>query len=148
MLQDQFRLDGMARQRINTPLITRHWDDLLRVAGSLQMGTVNASELIRALQRGSKLSTLAQAIGELGRIAKTLHLLAYLSDETYRRRILTQLNRGEGRHRLARAVFYGQRGELRQRYREGQEDQLGGVGVRGWWSTSWSYGTRAIWRPP
>src|SRR5262249_12615293 len=48
--------------------------------------------------------------------------------ETYRRRILTQLNRGEGRHRLARAVFHGQRGEVRQRYREGQEDQLGALG--------------------
>jgi TnpA family transposase len=126
---DYGALNGLARQRINTPLIARHWDDLLRVAGSLQMGTVSASELIRALQRGSKLSALARAIGELGRIAKTLHLLAYVDDETYRRRILTQLNRGEGRHRLARAVFYGQRGELRQRYREGQEDQLGALGL-------------------
>ena len=44
-------------------------------------------------------------------------------------RILTQLNRGEGRHRLARAIFHGQRGELRQRYREGQEDQLGALGL-------------------
>jgi len=26
-------------------------------------------------------------------------------------------------------VFYGQRGELRQRYREGQEDQLGALGL-------------------
>jgi len=53
---------------------------------------------------------------------QTLFLLAYIDDEGYRRRILVQLKRGEGRHRLARAVFHGQRGELRQRYREGQED--------------------------
>jgi hypothetical protein len=45
--------------------------------------------------------------------------------------ILTQLNRGEGRHSVARAVFHGQRGELRQRYREGQEDQLGALGLVG-----------------
>jgi len=32
-----------------------------------------------------------RAIAELGRIAKTLYLLAYLDDEPYRRRILTQL---------------------------------------------------------
>ncbi len=43
--------------------------------------------------------------------------------------MLTQLNRGESRHSLARAIFYGQRGELRQRYREGQEDQLGALGL-------------------
>jgi hypothetical protein len=41
----------------------------------------------------------------------------------------TQLNRGEDRHRLGRAVFHGKRGELRQRYREGQEDQLGNIGL-------------------
>jgi hypothetical protein len=30
---------------------------------------------------------------------------------------------------LARAVFHGKRGELRQRYRQGQEDQLGALGL-------------------
>ncbi len=112
-----------------TTLIERNWDDLLRVAGSLKMGTVSASELMRALQGGSRLSTLGRAIGEVGRIAKTLYLLRYVDDETYRRRILIQLNRGEGRHSLARATFHGQKGELRQRYREGQEDQLGALGL-------------------
>jgi hypothetical protein len=62
-------------------------------------------------------------------VAKTLYLLNYLDDESYRRRILTQLNRGESRHGVARAIFQRQRGELRQRYREGQEDQLGALGL-------------------
>jgi hypothetical protein len=53
----------------------------------------------------------------------------YIADENKRRRTLTQLNRGEDRHKLARAVFHGKRGELRQRYREGQEDQLGALGL-------------------
>ena len=65
----------------------------------------------------------------MGKINKTLYLLAYIDDEAYRRRILTQLNRGETRHSLARNTFYGQKGELRQRYREGQEDQLGALGL-------------------
>ncbi|MGW3209137.1 Tn3 family transposase [Streptomyces sp. NPDC001135] len=34
-----------------------------------------------------------------------------------------QLNIAEARHRLARRVFFGQRGELRQHYRKGMEDQ-------------------------
>jgi hypothetical protein len=38
-------------------------------------------------------------------------------------------DRGEGRHSLGRAIFHGKRGELRQRYREGQEDQLGALGL-------------------
>jgi TnpA family transposase len=126
---DYGALDGLARQRINIPRIERNWDDLLRVAGSLKMGTVSASELIRGLQGRGRPSTLGRAIGELGRVAKTLYLLNYLDDEAYRRRILTQLNRGESRHAVARAIFHGQRGELRQRYREGQEDQLGALGL-------------------
>lgn len=65
----------------------------------------------------------------MGRIIKTLYLLPYIDDETYRRHLLTQLNRGEGRHSLARVTFHGQRGEVRQRYREGQEDQLGALGL-------------------
>ena len=122
-------LNGLARHRLNSKLIIQNWDDLLRVAGSLKLGTLRASELIRALQRGSKRSLLARALGELGRIPKTLHLLTFIDEPFYRRRILTQLNRGEGRHRLARKCFHGQRGELRQRYREGQEDQLGALGL-------------------
>ncbi len=85
---------------------------------------------MRALQGGrSRPSALARAIAEVGRIAKTLYLLCYIDDENYRRKILTQLNRGEGRHAVARVIFHGQRGELRQRYREGQEDQLGALGL-------------------
>ncbi len=122
-------LDNLARQTVKTELIEQNWDDMLRVAGSLKWGTVSATEIMRVLHRGKKPSTIAKAIGELGKITKTLYLLNYVDDEAYRRRILTQLNRGESRHSLARAVFYGRRGELRQRYREGQEEQLGTLGL-------------------
>lgn len=102
---------------------------MLRIAGSLKLGTVRASELIRSLLKSERPSSLAQAIIEVGRINKTLHLLNYIDDEDYRRRILNQLNRGEGRHSVARTICYGQRGEIRKRYREGQEDQLGALGL-------------------
>lgn len=122
-------LDYLARHVVRLDRIRRNWDDFLRVAGSLKMGTVRASELMRSLLTTERPSTLARAIADLGRIPKTLHLLRLITDEGYRRSILTQLNRGEGRHSLAREVFHGRRGELRQRYREGQEDQLGALGL-------------------
>ncbi|MEJ7843537.1 MAG: Tn3 family transposase [Rubrobacter sp.] len=37
-------LNGLARNRIKTDLIAENWDDLLRVAGSLKLGTVTASD--------------------------------------------------------------------------------------------------------
>lgn len=126
---DYGALSNIGRHPIRPQLIAAHWDDMLRVAGSLKHGEVRASELMHALQRGGHSSTLATAIGELGRIIKTLYLLAYIDDEDYRRRILRQINRGEGRHALARSVFFGKKGELRKKYREGQEDQLGALGL-------------------
>lgn len=62
-------------------------------------------------------------------ISKTQHTLTYIDDEAKRRSTLIQLNRGEGRHSVGRAVFHGKRGELRQHYREGQEDQLSALGL-------------------
>jgi TnpA family transposase len=126
---DYGALDGLAANRINTRLIAEHWDDLLRLAGSLKLGVVRAAGLTRTLQTNDRPTRLARALQELGRLVKSLYLLRYVDDEGYRRHILTQLNRHEGRHRLARAIFHGKRGELRQRYRDGQEDQLGSLGL-------------------
>jgi len=126
---DYGTLNEIARGSINTDRIEQHWDDMLRIAGSLKLGTIRASELIRSLLKSDKPSSLAKAIIEAGRINKTLYLLNYIDDEDYRRRILVQLNRGEGRHEVARNICYGQRGEIRKRYREGQEDQLGALGL-------------------
>jgi TnpA family transposase len=122
-------LDELAANKINIKLIAEHWDDLLRLAGSLKLGVVRAAGITRTLQTNDRPTKLARALQELGRLAKTLYLLRFIDDESYRRRILVQLNRGEGRHQLARTIFHGKRGELRQRYREGQEDQLGALGI-------------------
>ena len=122
-------LDELASNRINMRLVAEHWDDLLRLAGSLKLGVVRAAGLTRTLQTNDRPTRLARALQELGRLVKTLYLLRFIDDESYRRRILVQLNRGEGRHQLARIIFHGKRGELRQRYREGQEDQLGALGL-------------------
>ena len=103
-------LDELARGCVDLSKIESHWDEMMRVAGSLKLGTIHASELIRSLLRSTRPSGLAQAIMEVGRVNKTLYLLNYIDDEDYRRRILTQLNRGEGRHAVARAICYGQRG--------------------------------------
>jgi TnpA family transposase len=104
---------------------------MTRVAGSLVTSQVRAYDLLRMLGRDGHPSALGQAFAEYGRIAKTLHLLAFVdpADEGYRRTVHRQLTIQESRHRLARKIFHGQRGELRQAYREGQEDQLGALGL-------------------
>ena len=126
---DYGALNGIARHRARPERIKQHWDDMLRIAGSLKLGTVQASELVRSLLKSERPSGLAKAIIELGKINKTIYLLNYIDDKEYRRRILTQLNRGEGRHQVSRTICHGKRGEIRKTYREGQEDQLSALGL-------------------
>src|SRR6266536_5380156 len=124
-------LNDLARSRVRLDRIRTHWPEMLRIAGSLVTGTVRAYDLIRALGRDGNPTPLGQALAEYGRIAKTLHLLAVCDPDadSYRRAINAQQNLTESRHRLARKLFFGQRGEFRQAYQEGMEDQLGALGL-------------------
>lgn len=74
-------LNNLARGSINIHRIEQHWDDMLRIAGPLKLGTIQAPELIRSLLKSDRPSSLAQAIIEVGRINKTLYLLNYIDDE-------------------------------------------------------------------
>ena len=48
-------------------------------------------EAMRLLQSDGRYSTLGRAGAAYGRIAKSLFLLAYLDDQSYRRRVLQQI---------------------------------------------------------
>ena len=122
-------LSMAARGRISISKIIRHWPDILRVVASIHMGTVRSYDVVRMLQRGGRPTPLGTALAHYGRIHKSLHILRLASDRGYRRQIKAQANLQEGRHDLARRLFHGDRGELRQRYREGMEDQLGALGL-------------------
>jgi hypothetical protein len=103
---------------------------MLRVAGSLVTNQVRAHDLLRMFGRDGHPTPLGQAFTEYGRIAKTLHLLALVDpvDGSYQRRN-RQLTVQESRHRLGRKICHGHRGQIRQAYREGQEDQLAALGL-------------------
>jgi hypothetical protein len=81
--------------------------------------------------REGRPTPLGQAFSEYGRIAKTLHLLRVVGpvDDTYRRQMNRQLTVQESRHKLARDICHGKRGQIMQAYRTGQEDQLGALGL-------------------
>ncbi|MGT4141571.1 Tn3 family transposase, partial [Klebsiella pneumoniae] len=54
---------------------TPQWDEMIRTAGSLKLGKVQVSVLVRSLLKSERPSGLTQAIIEVGRINKTLYLL-------------------------------------------------------------------------
>ena len=127
---DYGALNALAAHGVNLERVRECWADMLRVAGSLSTGAVRAYDLMRMFSRDGHPFGLGRAFAEYGRIAKTVHLLSFIDvDDSYRRRTSRQLTISEGRHQLGRKIFHGQRGQLRQAYREGQEDQLGALGL-------------------
>ncbi len=124
-------LEPIARNTVNVAKIATQWPDMLRVAGSLVTNQVRAYDLLRMLGRDGHPTPLVQAFIEYDRIAKTMHLLALVDpvDGSYQRRMNRQLTVQESRHRLGRKICHGHRGQIRQAYREGQEDQLAALGL-------------------
>ncbi|HEX7461469.1 MAG TPA: transposase [Dermatophilaceae bacterium] len=122
-------LETAARGRIDLDRIRRHWSDILRLTGSIHTGAVSAYDAMRMLQHGGQPTQLGEALAQFGRIFKTLHVLAYVDAEPYRREIKGMRNLQEGRHDLARHLFHGRRGELHRAYHDGMEDQLGALGL-------------------
>jgi TnpA family transposase len=121
--------NSLGKGTINLALIRDNWPDLIRLAGSLKLGHLKAAGIMRTLQVRDKPTTLARALSEIGRVAKTIHILRYIDDPAFRRRILTQLNHTELRHRLGRRIHHGERGEIRSPLQQGQEEQLGSLGL-------------------
>ena len=113
----------LLRGKINEKLILRHWDDILRVAGSLKLGWTPASLLVSRLQAKPRKSGLAKAIQEYGRLQKTLFILRYAEDLDLRRRIGRQLNKGEELGALKDFLFFANDGNVRKHQPEEQTDQ-------------------------
>jgi Tn3 transposase DDE domain len=56
-------------------------------------------------------------------------VLSYVDTEPYRRDIKRMRNLQEERHGLGKHCFHGRKGELREAYHAGMEDQLGALGL-------------------
>lgn len=108
---------------VNQELIVAQWDDMLRLAGSFKFGHATASLLVGKLSASSRQNALAAGLKEWGAVRRTIYAARYLSDETYRRKIARQLNKGESLHALRRVVHFAGEGKMRKRHHEQQTEQ-------------------------
>ncbi|MBX4171477.1 Tn3 family transposase [Rhodococcus pyridinivorans] len=123
-VQAEFPLAGpLLTRRANLELIAAHWDDLLRLAGSLKFGHATASLLVGKLSASSRQNTLAAALKEYGALRRTVYAARYLTDAAYRRRIARQLNKGESLHALKRDLLYAHEGTIGARHLQQQTEQ-------------------------
>ena len=109
--------------RVNPDRINQRWDDMCRVAATIRHGHEPASLLVARLQGSARQNNLTRAIQEYGRLVKTVSILRYLHDNQHRRRIHTQLNKGESLHALRRLIFFANQGEIRRRHPDDQDVQ-------------------------
>jgi TnpA family transposase len=110
-------------RRLNTDLIAEHYDDLLRLAGSLRFGHATASLLVGKLSASGRQNALAAALKEYGALRRTIYAARYIADPVYRRKISRQLNKGESLHALKRDLLYAHEGTVRARHLEQQTEQ-------------------------
>ncbi len=122
-LVDRFPHAGaLLTRQANTELIAAMWDNLLRVAASVKYCHTSAALVVGKLCSSKRQqNALATAIKEYGGLRRTIHTARYLSDETARRRVARQLNKGENLHSLRRELAYAGEGALRRGHEEHTE---------------------------
>ncbi|MGX9120847.1 Tn3 family transposase [Mesorhizobium sp. BHbsci] len=110
-------------------LILDHWDDLPHLAASITTRSVVPSTILKKLSASPKESQLARALRELGRIERSLFMIEWYSSPALRRRCQAGLNKGEAAHKLKRAVFFHEGGEIRDRSFESQAFRASGLNL-------------------
>ncbi|WP_328935066.1 MULTISPECIES: Tn3 family transposase [unclassified Streptomyces] len=121
-------LQGATRRQIDVSQIAAHWEDILRVIGSIHHGAVSAHDALRILTRNGQPTHLGSAIASVGRIAKTRHLLRLYDNPEYRSGIEAQSRLHKERSDLARRICHGIDGPF-PNYYPGLENRLGVLGL-------------------
>ena len=110
-------------------LIAVHWDDVLRLTASVRTGVASASLMLKRLGAYPRQNGLALALREIGRIERTLYTLDWLERPQLRRQATAELNKGESRNALSRAVCFHRLGRLRDRTAELQQHRASGLAL-------------------
>jgi TnpA family transposase len=100
----------------------KRWNPRKRYyATALRIGTADADAILRRFTRSNVQHPTYQALGELGRVIKTLFLCEYLSDRRLRQEIQEALNVIEQWNSVNGFIFHGKGGELLSNRPEDQE---------------------------
>lgn len=115
------RLAPLFGQRLDPALIATHWDEIGRVIAALRSKTVTPSLILRKLSAYRQQNSLAAALREVGRVQRTLFTLRWMAEPNLRALVTAELNKGEARNSLARAVAFHRLGRFRDRGHENQQ---------------------------
>jgi len=109
------------RQPIKWDLIRQQYDQMIKYATALRLGTAEAEAILRRFTRTGLQHPTYAAFSELGKAIKTFFLCQYLSSPELRREVHEGLNTIENWNSANGFIFFGHEGEFQTNILEEQE---------------------------
>jgi TnpA family transposase len=114
-------LEPILTRPINWDLIGPQYDEMVKYATALRLGTAETEAILRRFTRGNLKHPTYQALAELGKAKKTIFLCRYLHSEGLRQEVQEALNVVERWNGTNGFIFFGKGGEVATNRLEDQE---------------------------
>jgi TnpA family transposase len=114
-------LQPILTRPINWEIIEQQYDQLIKFATALRLGTADAESILRRFTKSNVQHPTYKALCELGKALKTVFLCDYLRLESLRREIHEGLNVVENWNSANDFILYGKGGEFASNRLENQE---------------------------
>ena len=119
---DEFpNLQPVLSRPINWDLITQQYDQMVKYATALRLGTAETESILRRFTRNNIQHPTYKALSELGKAYRTIFLCRYLRLPQLRREIHEGLNVVENWNSVNGFILFGKGGEIATNRREDQE---------------------------
>ncbi len=117
-------LASVLTRPIDWELIRQQYDEMVKYATALRLGTAEAEAILRRFTRENTQHPTYKALMELGKAVKTVFLARYLHDRPLRAEINDGLNVIEQWNSANDFIFFARRGEVSSNRREDQEASM------------------------
>jgi TnpA family transposase len=114
-------LQPILTRRINWEMIAQQYDEFIKFATALRLGTADAESILRRFTKHNVQHPTYKALCELGKALKTVFLCDYLRLESLRREIHEGLQVIENWNSANNFILYGKGGEFASNKLEDQE---------------------------